>query len=64
MANIHFSITYKTDGGTYLRITLNRNGEASAAPMQTDDGEHWHATLQMPGGTEFSYFYEVCDDTG
>ena len=64
MANIHFSITYKTDGGTYVRIHLNLNGETSHAPMQTDDGEHWHATLQMPGGTEFSYFYEVCDDTG
>ena len=64
MANIHFSITYKTDGGTYLRIHLNLNGETSQAPMQTDDGEHWHATLQMPGGTAFSYFYEVCTDGG
>ena len=54
MANIHFSITYKTDGGTYLRIHLNLNGETSHAPMQTADGEHWHATLQMPGGTAFS----------
>ena len=64
MANIHFSITYKTDGGTHLRIHLNLNGETSHAPMQTADGEHWHATLQMPGGTAFSYFYEVCTDDG
>ena len=60
--NINFNIEYRTSFGEMLVVNVgNTANEYSVHPMTTDDGNTWHATLDLDtaGKSFINYFYSV-----